>query len=75
MRVQNLSQQKEEEDFRLNLKKSFGEDEGKRIEEVLQVRSANKSHCAQNILYINDRYRISEQSGKEAVLDLLQKLS
>ena len=71
MRVQNLSRHKQVEDFRMNLKKSFGESEGRRIEKALQVKSENKSHREQKILYINEMYKISEEKGKEAVLKLL----
>lgn len=75
MGVQSRSQQKAAADLKWNLIKSFGKTEGRRVEEVLHVKSKNKSHREQHILYLNEMYKISEENGKEAVLELLQKLS
>lgn len=75
MKVQNFSKQKEQACLDLNLRNSFGEVEGKEIKEKIFLISKNKSYRDQNILYINEMYRISDENGKESVLKLLQKLS
>ena len=74
MKIQNLSKHKEEEDFKHNLRMAFGDNEGRRIEDIILAKSENKSHRDQNLLYINEMFKISDKNGRESVLKLLEKM-